>query len=260
MINLKIGGIIVAAFIAGAFVASDELRAYAANTIGSSDIIDESILSQDIKNGEVRKDDIATNAVTNSKIASSSISNSKVANDAITTSKIVDGGVRTADIANGNITGSKLAKESVDATKLGINSVSGLAHVMDGTISGNDIMDGSVRAADLAGDSVGGSELQGVTLLAFGQCPINPPEIDGTDDSGNGREVIFTACALPAGTERVIAIPPVGLAAGLVACGSQPSGATPPMLMVCIQNVFDQTNVDDSSQTWQWLAFKTGSG
>jgi len=41
MISLKIGGIIVAAFIAGAFVASPELRAYAANTIGSSDIIDE---------------------------------------------------------------------------------------------------------------------------------------------------------------------------------------------------------------------------
>ena len=30
MINLKIGGIIVAAFIAGAFAASPELRAYAA--------------------------------------------------------------------------------------------------------------------------------------------------------------------------------------------------------------------------------------
>ena len=51
MISVKIGGIILAAFIAGAFVASPELRAYAANTIGSSDIIDESILSQDIKNG-----------------------------------------------------------------------------------------------------------------------------------------------------------------------------------------------------------------
>jgi hypothetical protein len=43
MINLKIGTLIAAAFIAGAFVASPELRAYAANTVGSADIINESV-------------------------------------------------------------------------------------------------------------------------------------------------------------------------------------------------------------------------
>ena len=32
--------------------------AYAANTIGSADVIDESLLSQDIKNGEVKNSDI----------------------------------------------------------------------------------------------------------------------------------------------------------------------------------------------------------
>jgi hypothetical protein len=63
MISVKIGGIIAAAFIAGAFVASPELRAYAANTVGSADIINESILSADIKNGEVKASDIATDAV-----------------------------------------------------------------------------------------------------------------------------------------------------------------------------------------------------
>lgn len=46
---LKIGGIIVAAFIAGAYLASPELRAYAANTVWSSDIINNSIQSVDIK-------------------------------------------------------------------------------------------------------------------------------------------------------------------------------------------------------------------
>ena len=37
--------------------------AYAADTIGSSDIIDESILSQDVKNGEVKTTDIGNNQV-----------------------------------------------------------------------------------------------------------------------------------------------------------------------------------------------------
>jgi hypothetical protein len=63
MISIKVGAAIAAAFIAGAFIASPELRAYAANTVGSSDIINESILSADIKNGEVKAADIATDAV-----------------------------------------------------------------------------------------------------------------------------------------------------------------------------------------------------
>ena len=69
MISLRIGGIIVAAFIAGAFLASPELRAYAAATIGSADIIDESIQSVDIKNGQVKAADIATDAVGAAEIA-----------------------------------------------------------------------------------------------------------------------------------------------------------------------------------------------
>ena len=43
--------------------------AYAANTIGSSDVIDESLLSQDIKNGEVKASELAGAAVSNSKLA-----------------------------------------------------------------------------------------------------------------------------------------------------------------------------------------------
>ena len=61
-------GLLAVAFVAGSFVASPELRAYAANTIGSSDIIDESIQSVDIKNGQVKASDIATDAVTAAEI------------------------------------------------------------------------------------------------------------------------------------------------------------------------------------------------
>ena len=37
--------------------------AYAADTIGSSDIIDESILSQDVKNGQIHSSDLGNNQV-----------------------------------------------------------------------------------------------------------------------------------------------------------------------------------------------------
>jgi hypothetical protein len=63
MNNVKVWSLMLAAFISGAFIASSDLRAFAANTIGSSDIINESILSQDIKNGQVKAADIAANAV-----------------------------------------------------------------------------------------------------------------------------------------------------------------------------------------------------
>jgi len=89
MISLKIGGIIVAAFVAGAFVASPELRAYAANTVGSSDIIDESILSQDIKNGEVKSSDLGNNAVTAAKIKDGEVKAAEIATDAVGASEIL---------------------------------------------------------------------------------------------------------------------------------------------------------------------------
>ena len=61
-------GLLAVAFVAGSFVASPELRAYAANTVGSSDIINETILSEDIKNSQVKAADIATDAVGGSEI------------------------------------------------------------------------------------------------------------------------------------------------------------------------------------------------
>ena len=89
MISLKIGGIIVAAFIAGAFVASPELRAYAANTVYSTDIVD----------GQVKTPDIATSAVTNSKIVTGAVTNSKIGTNAVTSSKIADGAIGYADVS-----------------------------------------------------------------------------------------------------------------------------------------------------------------
>src|SRR2546428_6168896 len=90
MISLKIGGLIVAAFIAGAFVASPELRAYAANTVFSSDIVDGQVMTVDIANGNV----------TNAKIAPGAVTNSKIGNNAVTTGKIADGTVISKDVSS----------------------------------------------------------------------------------------------------------------------------------------------------------------
>src|SRR5437773_9111915 len=99
MISLKIGGIIVAAFIAGAFVASPELRAYAANTVYSTDIVDGQVKTPDIATSAVTNSKIASSAVTNSKIGTYAVSNSKLATNSVSSSKITDGTISYADLS-----------------------------------------------------------------------------------------------------------------------------------------------------------------
>src|SRR3954471_11229418 len=72
--------------------------AYAADTIGSSDVIDESLLSQDIKDGEVKTSDIKNSAITSLKINNGSVLNAEIAANAVDSSKIMDGAIANADI------------------------------------------------------------------------------------------------------------------------------------------------------------------
>lgn len=84
MISVKYDSIIaVAAFVAGSFVASPELRAYAAATITSADIVNETIQSVDIKDGEVKSSDIAANAVKSSEIATDAVGSSEIGANAV---------------------------------------------------------------------------------------------------------------------------------------------------------------------------------
>ncbi|HEY7733590.1 MAG TPA: hypothetical protein VIB07_02235 [Nitrososphaera sp.] len=69
----KILGIVITAFVAGAFVASPELRAYAANTV----------FSTDIKDGEVKTPDLANNAVTAAKIKDGEVKAAEIATDSV---------------------------------------------------------------------------------------------------------------------------------------------------------------------------------
>ncbi|MGH9876845.1 MAG: hypothetical protein ACREBU_06825 [Nitrososphaera sp.] len=88
MRGTKLYAIFAAAFMAGAFVASPELRAYAANTVGSIDIIDGSIQSVDIGNGQVKAVDIGGGAVNSAKIADNSITAADIGANAVGESEI----------------------------------------------------------------------------------------------------------------------------------------------------------------------------
>jgi hypothetical protein len=81
--------LIATTFIAGTFVASPELRAFAANTVGSADIINNSIQSADIKDSTIATADLAQASVTYGKIKDGEVRAQEIAVDAVGASEMV---------------------------------------------------------------------------------------------------------------------------------------------------------------------------
>ena len=95
--------------------------AYAANTIGSADIIDGSILSADVKNGQVTKDDLADNAVR--------------------TAKVLDESLTGHDIQDNTIGGA-------DVNESLLNPLTS-PQIKDESLTGHDIQDNTIGGADV---------------------------------------------------------------------------------------------------------------
>src|SRR3954454_16130593 len=83
--------------------------AYAANTIGSADIIDESILSQDIQDGQ---------------ISSADVRDRTLANGGLVATDLRTGSVGAAEIAANGFGAQEVLDESLTASDLGSDSVS----------------------------------------------------------------------------------------------------------------------------------------
>ena len=96
--------------------------AYAAATVGSSEIKSNAILSRHIKNGQVKNADLAPNSVGGGKI--------------------VDGSVGSPDLAANSVGGDKIVDGSVGSPDLAANSV-GTANVIDGSVQAQDLAPGA---------------------------------------------------------------------------------------------------------------------
>jgi hypothetical protein len=135
--------------------------AYAANTIGSSDIIDESIQSVDIKDGQVNTADVHPN----------SIGTSRLLNGGVASVDLKDGGVATPDLAANAVTGAKVADDSLTGADIQESSLGKVpeADTLDGfdwtsfeqagaTAANSDLLDGRdssefLGTSDTAADS-----------------------------------------------------------------------------------------------------------
>ena len=126
--------------------------AYAADTIGSVDIIDESILSQDLKDNEVKQSDLAANAVQTGKIANNQVFAEDVRDDTL-----AGGGLGAADlnpdsVGTSEVDGSLTGTDIVDGSLLG-------GEIADGALTGAEIADNSLTGTDIADNSLGGTEI-----------------------------------------------------------------------------------------------------
>jgi len=115
----------------------------AANSVGTSELID--------------------SQVTTAKIADDAITNAKIADDAINQPQIADSAIQTAHIANLQVTGAKIANNTISTSQLAANAVDqnvlGDAAVDAAAISSNAVItakinDAAVTTAKIADDAV----------------------------------------------------------------------------------------------------------
>jgi hypothetical protein len=95
--------------------------AYAADTIGSSDVIDESLLSQDIKNGQVTAVDMKTSAVVSRTVLDGSLTGRDIANFTLTSS----------DVGEREISGFHVREETLSVRDMGCQrgKINGFARI-----------------------------------------------------------------------------------------------------------------------------------
>lgn len=85
--------------------------AYAASTIGSADIIDESIQSVDLKNGEVKTADIAADAIDSSRVRNGSLTPFDIKAESLSSGRI--SGLDGSDVDNDGLTGDDVKESSL---------------------------------------------------------------------------------------------------------------------------------------------------
>lgn len=133
------------------FIALGTGSAYAANTIGSSDVIDESLQSVDIKNGTILGQDIAASA--------------------LGTAKYKDGTITGVKLADGTIPGGKLAPNTLGGTQIvesDLGQVPSAAVAGSAPVRGREIVQ-STEFSNPAGDQSSGSV----------NCPAGKTSIGG---------------------------------------------------------------------------------
>lgn len=149
--------------------------AYAANTIGSTDIINGQVKAVDIGANAVNSAKIAAGAVTTDDIADNSLGDVDVLDESLTSSDLGIDSVQASEIADGSIDGGEVTDNSLFASDLASSSV-GTSEISDGSVFGTDIASSTITGTDIASSTITGADVASNTLTLA--------DIFGTDNNG----------------------------------------------------------------------------
>ena len=95
------------------FVALGGTSAYAANTIGSEDVVNDSLMSEDVQNGTLTRSDLAPSTLTGTYVLDDSLSFHDLAPGTIVNSRLADNGVNSAKVAPDSLTGNDVDESTL---------------------------------------------------------------------------------------------------------------------------------------------------
>src|SRR3954447_3391253 len=183
------------------FVALGGTTAYAANTIGSNDVIDGSLRSRDIKNGNVKKADIGRNQVTTVKIKPGNVRNDDLADGAVNSAKVSDESLTSADLASHAVTSAEVTNNTLTTADIAGADVNG------GGISvpAGYVPNGRCRQFDA---NVGGAKA-GEAVLFSVQAPLQDGIVIYGQRVPSDGHVMFDACNFSGTNQAAISDIPV---------------------------------------------------
>jgi hypothetical protein len=94
----------------------------AADAISSTQIMDNSIITNDLSNNSVSTDKLVGMAVTEDKIAWSSVTTNKIQNDAVTNAKIAMDAVTSLELSTGAVASDEIADGTIGVSDLGASA------------------------------------------------------------------------------------------------------------------------------------------
>jgi hypothetical protein len=110
--------------------------AYAVDTVGSADVINNSLLSEDIHNPGIRSMDMANDSVPSRAVIDESLLGTDVLN----------GSLSGADVAADSLTGSDVAPSSLTGSDVASSSLTG-SDVATNSLTGSDVLESSLNVA-----------------------------------------------------------------------------------------------------------------
>ena len=155
--------------------------AYAANTIGSDDIIDESIQSVDLKSGQVRSTDIQNGGVGNVDLAADAVAGPKVLDGTIGSADLGSNAVTSAKVANNTLTTADIAGADVNGGGIGVPT----GFVPNGRCRQLDASVGGAKAGEAVIFNIKAALQDGIVI--YGQRVPSDGHVISTSATSRGR-------------------------------------------------------------------------